>query len=142
MKLQQILTGACIDAESAREVRMLIAIRLPHAVDDNNVIAVARLDPRIVLDSNAEELDRVVSFSGTDLQIVHNPSNSWSDLDSDKIITVIQSDDDVVSHLGVEAAGAAVDGCVGAAFDNYGATTLLDHNNIVVSIVIRDDMVS
>lgn len=142
MKLQQILTAAGINAKSASEVRALIAIRLLHAVDKNNVISVARFDHRIVLDSNTEELDRVVSFSGMNIQIVHNPFNSRNDLDSDKIITLIQSDDDVVSHLDVEAAGAAVDGCVGASLDNHGATTLLDHNNIVVPIVTRDDQVS
>jgi hypothetical protein len=142
MKLQQIPTGPGINAEFVSEVRALIAIRLLHSIDENHVIAVAGVEYRVVLDGNAEQLDRVVSMSGMNPQIIRNSSNSRNDLHPDKITTTVQSDNDVVHHFSVEAAGAAIDGCVGAPGDNYSVATLLGNNDIVVLLVTTDGQIS
>src|SRR5439155_23149795 len=110
--------------EFARKIRLAESVRAKHTINEDDVISIASVDPRIIRHCHTQELDDVFSLTSIDLQVPGNWRKSRNHFNPDKVIAAFHLDIDVVDYaLNLRPAGVTVDRCLRTAcYDNSLAT--------------------
>src|SRR5438132_388341 len=86
MKLQQIIATSPFQREAPGKVRVGEPVRAKHTINEDDVVSIASVDPRIIRHCHTQKLDRVFPLSHIDLQVPGNWRKSRNHFNPDKVI--------------------------------------------------------